>query len=146
MFEEFVRFVLGRFTIVTRDSDVQIVWQSVAPQSIDLVQNILGNECGVGTLALGERNGHCWIIWICHAPGCSLCAGEHDVAVGFRWAVRDLINHVTQVHRPSCMHSHYDLLHILRASNKVASLDLELLVIASKATGLTARIRGPELH
>ena len=37
MLEEFVRFVLGRFPIVARDGNVQIVWQRVAPESIDLV-------------------------------------------------------------------------------------------------------------
>src|ERR1019366_9108909 len=105
MLEEFVRFVLGRFTIVARDGDVQIGWQSVAPESIDLAQNILSNECGVRALAFGQRNGHCWIIWVCHAPGCSLCAGEHDITVRFRWAVLALFRHVAQGYRPSCANS-----------------------------------------
>src|ERR1022692_2300577 len=110
MLEEFVRFVLGGFTIIACDGNVQIVWERVAPESIDLVQNILSYECCVRALALGERNGHCGIIWICRAPGCSLCAGEHDVGVGFRWTVLYLFRHITQVDGPSRMNPYDDLL------------------------------------
>ena len=44
------------------------------------------------------------------------------------------------------MNSYYDLLQFFRAREEVARLDLEFPIVARKAAGLAARIRGPELR
>ena len=76
----------------------------------------------------------------------SLGAGKQDVAVGFGGAVLDLFHHIAQVHGPSGVNSHDDLLQFFRAREEVAGFDLKLLVVARKAARLTARVRGSELH
>ena len=141
MFEKFVGFVLGRFSIVARDRDVQIVGQHVPAQSIDLVQHMLGNVGGVRAFALGKRNGHCGIICARLSVLRHREHGKQDVGVGFGWAVLNLLRHIAQVDGPSGMNPYDDLSQFFGTRKEGACLDLELVIVARKTTGLTAGVR-----
>src|SRR5579859_3024572 len=145
MLEKFVRLVFGRFAIVACDSNVQIAWQCVASKRVDLLENPLRNERGVRALALCHRDRDAWVFRVCGTSSRSLCAGEKNVIVSFRWSVHNLFHDIPQVHWPSGMNSHDDLLEFFRPGKEVAGFDLKFLVTARKAAGLTARISGSEL-
>ena len=66
--------------------------------------------------------------------------------MGLRRAVFDLFGDVAQIDGPSRVNADHNLLKLFLPGEEIAGFDLQFAVVAGKAAGLAARIRGAELH
>ena len=146
MLEQFIGLVLGCLSIIPRDTDVQVLWQGIATQRINLAERALSYQRRIRAFALRQRNSHRRKFWIRSASRRSFRACKQYVVLWLTWAVLDLLDNVAQVDRPCRVDSHNNLPQFLRAHEKISGFDSKFLVVVREGSSLRALVRAAQLH
>src|ERR1035438_9665801 len=132
MLQQFIGFVFCGLAIVASDGDVQVGWQQVSAQRVDLLLRRLGNVGGVGALAFGQGDGH-RRIFAAHGAVRRRAVGVENVIVRLGRAVSDRGGDIAQIYRMALVYANNNLLQVIRGAKEASRFDGELLVVAGKA-------------
>ena len=109
VFQQLIRFGLGRLAVVARSCYGHIVGQSYALHLMDALHHRIRNVCCVGALALGHGNRYSGILPRCLMRSRAGVGCSKDNIIGWIGrAVHNLVCDIAQIDGTTVIHGHHN--------------------------------------